>query len=76
MDYRVQSYLTVSIVLAIMIVVGLSIGQLENTITGAAVHPACNCTVDSDCNDNNPNTADTCVVNKDDCQNSYCNHIG
>lgn len=73
MDYKTQSILTVTALLAIMVVVGVSIGQLENSITGAAIEPACQCTEDAECDDNNPETNDICI-NADKCLESYCLH--
>ena len=71
MHYKTQSIITILALVAIIVLVGVSIGQLEDSITGAAVTPICDCAEDVDCDDSNPNTQDICM-NKDDCQNSYC----
>lgn len=71
MDYKIQSIMTVSMVLLLMVIIGVSVGQMDTTITGAAVKPICDCIEDSDCNDFNPNTEDICME-KDSCQKAYC----
>jgi len=71
MDYKTQSILTVSVLLVMMIVIGFSIGSIEQSITGASVSTACECIQDSDCNDNNASTQDKCV-DKEDCMKAYC----
>ena len=71
MNYKIQSLLTVGMVLTLMIVIGVYIGQMDTAITGAVVAPVCECVENSDCNDFNSATEDICV-NQENCQEAYC----
>ena len=70
MHYKTQSILTISIVVVFMIVISLSMGGIDEKITGAAIK-SCECYENSDCNDDNPNTTDICI-DKESCEKSYC----
>ena len=71
MDYKVKSVITVAVLVAFMIGVGIFINNLEGAITGAVVGPACECDEDADCVDGNPATEDICLY-PDDCAASLC----
>jgi len=54
-----------------MAVVAVVINNLEGEVTGAVIKPQCKCMDDSDCNDNNPCTEDTCLY-ADYCEAAVC----
>jgi hypothetical protein len=71
MDYKTKSILTVAVILTFMLAVAIFINNLEGSITGAVVKPACKCHSNSDCNDNNQCTEDICLY-PDSCDASLC----
>ena len=71
MDYKTKSVLTVTVVVLLMIIVAVFINNLQGTITSASVLSACECSEDSDCDDNHPCTEDICLY-ADECEASLC----
>ena len=71
MDYKVKSALTIGVLLSFMLVTAVFINNLEGSITGAVVEPACECSLDSDCDDGDACTEDICLY-KEDCLASLC----
>lgn len=71
MHYKTKSLLTIGILLGFMIAIAVFINNMEGRITGAVIKPACKCSSDSDCNDNNQCTEDTCLY-PDVCTASIC----
>ncbi len=71
MDYKIKSILTVGILIVFMVGTGIFINNLEGTITGAVVSPACDCVEDADCDDNNKCTIDICLY-PEECEASLC----
>ncbi len=71
MDYKIKSIITVVVLVAFMVGTGVFINNLEGTITGAVVAPACECSSDSDCDDRNKCTEDICLY-ADNCEASLC----
>jgi hypothetical protein len=71
MHYKTKSALTIGTLVAIMIVIGVFINQMDLNITGAIVAPVCNCDEDADCDDGNPETEDICLY-PESCKASTC----
>lgn len=68
MDYKIQSTITILVLVGIMVGIGLFVNNFNN-ITGAAA--TCQCSVDSDCDDNNACTEDICLY-ADECSAALC----
>ena len=49
MHYKTQSMITIGILVGIMVFIGIGINNLEGSITGAVIAPACDCNDNSDC---------------------------
>ncbi len=73
MNYKIKSAITVSIIVAFMLGVGIMVNNLESEITGAAIAPVCECSEDADCDDNDPCTEDICLY-PGSCEASTCVH--
>ena len=71
MDYKLKSVITISVLALFMIGTAIFINNLEGSITGAVVKPACKCASNLDCGDNNPCTEDICLY-PEDCEASLC----
>ena len=71
MHYKTQSYLTIALLLGLMTIIAISVNNLEGGITGAVIQPICDCTENSECNDNNPCTEDFCLY-QDTCEAALC----
>ena len=71
MNYKTKSLVTIAVLVVFMGMVGVFINNLEGSITGAVVVPACACSADADCNDGNSCTADICLY-ADECEAALC----
>jgi hypothetical protein len=71
MDYKVKSALTIGVLLSLMLVTAVFINNLEGSITGAVVEPACECAADAECDDGDSCTEDICLY-KEDCLSAIC----
>ncbi|MBD3249213.1 hypothetical protein GF336_04150 [Candidatus Woesearchaeota archaeon] len=73
MNYKVKSAITVSVLIAFMLSVGIMINNFESEITGAAIAPVCECSEDADCDDDDRCTEDICLY-PESCEASLCVH--
>jgi hypothetical protein len=71
MHYKTHSLITIGILVGLMIVVAVAINNIEGSITGAVVKPACDCNEDSDCDDSNECTEDVCLY-PESCDAALC----
>ena len=70
MNYKTQSIITIAVIAAIMISIGVVVGTVGNDITGAVVKEG-ECYNDADCNDNNSMTEDICLY-AESCSAAKC----
>ena len=73
MNHKIKSTVTIVAVLFLMFGIGIMINSPGNSITGAAVlnEEGCACSVDADCDDGDPCTADICLY-AELCEASLC----
>ncbi len=71
MDFKTKSMVTISVLVLFMAITAVFINNLEGTITGSIIVPACECGEDADCDDNNPETEDICLY-PENCEASIC----
>ena len=72
MHYKIQSIVTISAVLAIMVCVAVLINSVNPSMTGA-VTKDCECKSDVECDDGNSCTEDICIY-ADSCASAKCLH--
>ena len=71
MNYKTQSIITISVVVAIMIAVAILINSMDLGVTGSAVD--CSCKEDAGCDDHDACTQDICLY-KESCAAARCIH--